>query len=159
MSITVGTNAYISISDADSYHSARGNSSWASLDDTAKEYALIKATNWLDAFYRLLWRGTRADYSQGLAWPRSGVEDPDGYYVDDSSIPQGVKDAVCEMAYKIAVNSEDPFEDEEPGIASEKVGPISIAYDGKSRRKKYPYIRELISGLIKGSSSKEIVRG
>jgi len=158
LSIEVGTDTYISTVTADAYSSARGNSGWDALTTSEKEQALVKSTSWLDSKFKNLWKGVRADVDQVLAWPRYAVYDEDGFSLDDETIPTAVKNACAEMAYKIACENENPFEDEEQGIASEKVGPISINYDGRARQKKYAYIRGILAGVTKGANNPEVVR-
>ena len=158
MTFEVGENSYVSVTDADEYHSLRGNSGWTELSNTEKEQALVKATSWLNSALANKWKGRSADYEQSLPWPREGVYDEDDYYVDGNIIPQAIKDATSEVAKKIAVDGEDLFSGEERGVASESVGPISVSYTGGSRTTKQNYILGMIRGLIKGQASVEIFR-
>jgi len=87
--------SYLSVADCDTYHTNMGNTGWAG-DATVKEVALRKATKFLDNKFRLRWKGTRTNEDQALAWPRSNVEDIDGFYYDSDGIPQTLKDATAE---------------------------------------------------------------
>ena len=54
-----GAESYISVVDADDYHTNHGNTSWGSADTTAKEIALRKASEYLDGKYGKRWLGIR----------------------------------------------------------------------------------------------------
>ena len=72
--------SYASVSVADAYHTARGNTAWAALATTAlKEAALRKATDYLGQTYGLRWKGYRMTTTQALDWPRELVCRP-GFY-------------------------------------------------------------------------------
>lgn len=96
MTITVGTDSYISLADSNTYFGNNiRNDEWEILDDTVKERALKTATKFLD---RQTWMGSKTSDAQALAWPRSGVTDRYGTAVSSASVPQQVKDAQCELA-------------------------------------------------------------
>ena len=59
--------SYISVADADTYHSDRGNALWTGTD-AVKEEALRQATEYLDATYD--WKGSISLTTQALNWPR-----------------------------------------------------------------------------------------
>ena len=65
--------SFISVADADTYHSNRGNTDWASLLTAAKEQNLRKATDYICQVYRMKWAGTRVNGTQALDWPRAYV--------------------------------------------------------------------------------------
>ena len=81
-----------------------GNSSWAAASEADRETAKRKAAQYLDLQFSQRWRGERANETQALAWPRSGVYDDDGYAIDSDSIPQKLKDAeaVAALLYEAA---------------------------------------------------------
>ena len=69
MTITVGTNSYITRAAAIAYAAERG----VTLADTAAtDVLLIKATDYMETLEGR-YRGTRTDADQALAWPRSGA--------------------------------------------------------------------------------------
>lgn len=160
MSLTVGTDAYVSVADCDAYHTALGNTSWTGLD-AAKEAAIRKATMWIDNAYRGRWKGIRCDSTQPLAWPRWDVTDEDGLYVDPATIPTAIANATCEAALRIIAGTDlDPDRDRGGRIKSESVGSLSVVYaDGAPSGTTFPRIDRIVSGLVAGRSSMRIERG
>ena len=98
MALTGGVDTYISLVDADEYFSGRLLvTDWSSLSTTDKQAALRMACRNMN---RLNWQGERADRSQILAWPRSGVlkwHDGDAE-IDDDIVPAEIKHVQCEIA-------------------------------------------------------------
>lgn len=109
--IVVGTNSYISVSDADDYFETRLYAgAWATASDDDKARALIMSTKHID---RLILKGRKKQFSlQTLQFPRcypgdlislveyvGNLPEPmaDGW-VCDIDIPQVVKDACSEQA-------------------------------------------------------------
>jgi len=94
MTITVGTDTYVTVVEADTYFAARmGFDSWAVLDEPTKEKALVSATQQLDTLCS--WYGSKCDSAQNLAHPRTA---------DCPDVPQDIKDAQCEIAFPVSVN-------------------------------------------------------
>lgn len=87
-------NSYLSVSDADDYHTDLGQSDWTGTD-AVKESALRKATKYLDSTY--VWAGTIKSTTQSLNWPREGVVDSEGRDLDNQ-VPSKIKDATAELA-------------------------------------------------------------
>ncbi len=101
--------AYCSVADADAYHVARGNATWAALITGAKEEALRKATEYMDSEYYGRWSGLRLESAQTLALPRIQMPNRDYgngqvYYPFDV-IPTGVIRACAELALKSTVST------------------------------------------------------
>lgn len=93
-------NSYASVAQADAYHSDRGNALWTG-GATAKETALIRATQWIDGRYGSRWNGTRWKLrDQALDWPRVYAFDRDGTIIDGDTIPPEVIYATCEAALR-----------------------------------------------------------
>jgi hypothetical protein len=68
MILTVGTNSYCSLDEANSYHETRfGNTLWTDQDDDDKIRALIGACNLLET---VTWDGDKVIHDQVLEWPR-----------------------------------------------------------------------------------------
>ena len=64
-SIVTGAESYISVADASTYHSNRGNTAWASLStDAIREQCLRKATDFMRQAYRSRWQGYRVNEDQ-----------------------------------------------------------------------------------------------
>jgi hypothetical protein len=159
MSIVVetGTGAsnsetYISVADASTYHTARGNAAWAALaSDTVREQALRKATGYMVATYRNRWQGTRKVEDQALCWPRYSVV-VEGYLVDDDIVPEIVKRACAELALKAA--AEDLAPDLEQVTISQTVGPIRTDYDRYSPQwKRYRAIDAMLLPYLKSGGA------
>lgn len=99
MAITVGTDTYISVADADAYHTAHGDSDdWSSASTAEKEGALRLGTQALDLTHRGRWQGRRSTEAQALDWPRDGVYDADGYLLLNTATPSGIANASAELA-------------------------------------------------------------
>jgi len=93
--------SYISVADADTYHTKfTASAAWAGAGTADKETALRQATQYLDDEYRGRWKGYPVDDEQALAWPRLDVEDENGYVVDSDAVPEQVQRAAAEMALR-----------------------------------------------------------
>ncbi len=167
MALTVETGAglsnadsYLSIADADTYCSGHGLTAWADATEAAKEIALRSATQYIDSKYRGCWKGVRANEDQALAWPRASVVDSDGYVIDSESLPENLKDATAEGAYRALSESLFPDIDNNGSIKSEAVtvGPIEekIEYQGgKGLYKSYGIIAALLRDFVYSSNRAE----
>jgi len=87
--------SYLSVSDADTYWSNRADTTWSAATDPAKEAALRKATEYLDATFR--WIGVIATTTQALGWPRLAAYDHEDRQLDNQ-VPKLVENAVAELA-------------------------------------------------------------
>lgn len=150
MTLTVETgaglsnaNSYVSLSDADTYHSTyNADSDWAGTDNATKESALIKATRSLDVLYGLKYASIVGSNTQNLLWPRNAFYDRNNRLVNSNEIPQSLQDAVCETAllsiqgYNIMPgrNEKDNIEDE-----SVTIGEIAVStkYRGSGNQPAY----------------------
>lgn len=104
--------AYITNGDADLYFESRLDSDlWDETNETNKTKALATATRLID---RLNFEGDKTDDDQSLEFPRGG----------DTSIPQDIKDACCEIAYALLTGRDPEYEAEHQGTttASNEVG-------------------------------------
>lgn len=77
MTITVGTDTYISLVDAQAY--ATNNGLTLGANDTATETLLKRATVALDRIYGAQYLGTKATEAQSLAWPRNFINSDVNY--------------------------------------------------------------------------------
>lgn len=153
------SESYISVADADAYHSNRGNATWATLTTTVKEQLLRKSTDYMVAVYRLRWDGYRYVDTQALDWPRLYVPVRDictvnsyQIYVDPNIVPVQVKNACAEFALK--ANSEDLLVDQTQVVTREKVGPIEVEYDKFSPQyKRYLQIENALSIYFASSAN------
>ena len=141
-----GANAYVSVEFADEYFSARKNEAWITLDSAAKEAAIIKATDYLDAVYWGKWQGEKLKVDQALAFPRK----PFG-------MPAKFKFAVCELAIK--ANSGELLSDIERLTTKEKVGSIEVEYSSSADpTTKYAYVCSLLKPFLKNVYASSMLR-
>lgn len=157
----LNSESYIGVADADTYWAARGNDLWAPLTDTEKEEALRRGTDYMVANFRFRWAGYRQFLAQALDWPRVYVPVTDisfGYgpyptYVPFGTVPEAVKQACAEIAYRAAAGELD--EDLEQGLKSAKIGPIQVDYDTSSNRQKfYSAVYNRISQFLVGQGQR-----
>ena len=159
-SIVTGAESYISVADASTYHSNRGNAAWAALaTDAIREQCLRKATDYMEQAYRSRWQGCRIGETQALSWPRYDVN-VEGYDVDSDVVPTAVKNACAEFALKAATAELSP--DLTQGVVSESVGQISVTYDKSSpQATRYKAIDAILSPYLKaggGGCSMGLIR-
>ena len=168
-----GADSYVSLADADTYHTDHGDpSSWSGATTSKREEGLRIGTQYIDLRFSGRWKGTRVEELQALDWPRFGVLDRDDFVIDSNTVPGRLKDATSEAALRhidgvILI----PDVDTSSGIRRErvKVGSIEedITYAGRGkiittagvsvvRIKK---IDQLIQEFIHGSGSDFMERG
>lgn len=150
------SESYISVADANTRHTALGNTAWTGAD-AVKETALRVATEYMEQAFRQRWKGTRNTRDQALSWPRAGATS-DGWYIDSDVVPDEVANACADLALKAAAGDLAP--DLERGIVREKVGPIETEFDTATpQSKRYRAIEMLLAPLMKGSlASATLVR-
>lgn len=159
-------DAYLSEADADTYMTAylRAPVAWSGATTAEKEQALREATQLLDVLFGRRWVGYKASASQALHWPRLGGVDLHGYAIASTSVPQKVKDATCELAWRaITVGGVDTstgdssklIADKGAGdnIASEAVKAGSVSSEthyigGKTARPEYRKVELLLAGYL-----------
>lgn len=156
--------SYLSVADAGTYHSNHGNSTWSGTD-AAKEAALRRATRYLDGHYRGRWKGFKRLRTQALEWPRYEAYDLSGYDLDSDEVPTAVKHATAEAALRelVSPGSLQPDLDRGGMVQSKTVsaGPVSssttYAADATAR-KLFSVLDELLSALVRSSTSVKLVR-
>lgn len=137
------SNSYVTLAEANTYFDTHPQASgWTGLasDDIRNRY-LITAARVLDACFQF--NGFKAVANQAMQWPREGAVDRDGGdsgirvpgsntpsgYFDSDSVPQGIKDAQCEMArFLVASNRMD----DAPGTGIKEFelpGAIRVAFE------------------------------
>lgn len=129
--------SYISVADASTYHSNRGNTAWAALaTDAIREQCLRKATDFMEQAYRKRWSGYRNTATQVLSWPRSyvylepfvsGAVGAYPYLVADNIVPTEVKNACAILALKASTDTLAP--DLTQAVLREKVDVLEVEYD------------------------------
>lgn len=92
------STSYVSIAEALTYHSDRGNTAWAAVLPAAQQIALIRATQAVDVRGTGRFVGEKLTAEQALQWPRENAIGIDGFEFGEDEIPIVVKNAVCEGA-------------------------------------------------------------
>lgn len=150
--------SYLSVADADSYHTLYGSTGWNGTSDE-KEVALRVATQYLNASYGQRWVGSRINSTMSLDWPRKSVIDRDGYAVSFTAVPTPVKHATAYMALRsIQGDTLIPDTAAASNVTSESVavGPVSTSktFAGvKSAAKVYSIVESLLGDLITSAGS------
>ncbi len=133
--------AYVSVSDAGTYHTAMGNTGWTGTD-AVKEVALRRATQYIDSHYRF--RGVALTSTQALAFPRDlGLTWP----------IRSLSHATCELALR-ALSGTLHADQDDRAVVSEKIGPIEVGYaapqfGGQTR---YAVVDDLLAPLTAGGA-------
>lgn len=150
-------NAYLSVAEADSYFQARNTPKWTTRNTPDKERAILYATAFLDSnFY---WLGHIKRLEQALGWPRILVYDKDNRTVSSDSVPQRVKDAVCELALEGLDKPLSPSLARGGAVKRQKVSSLEIEYfERASSDRTFPIIRQILRGLYKESPTAELCR-
>ena len=144
--------SYISVADADTYHSNLGNTSWAALETGPKEILLRKATNYMIQVYRDLWNGLRSVSGQALDWPRSGVVVDDFVAIDIDEMPNEILNACAELALKS--NASELLADKTRGVKRKKIGPLDTTFDTSSPEgKRYSSVDAMLNPYIRFSKN------
>ena len=115
-----------SVADSLAYHSARGNSTWATITTAQQEQALRRATDYMEAVYSQRWAGTRTTSTQALSWPRYNVF-VNGYVTSSSAVPKPVIAACAELALRAAAG--EVLSDSTQQKTRTKVDVIEVEYD------------------------------
>jgi hypothetical protein len=154
MSLTVGTDSYISVTDADTYFSGvLYPDPWTTTDNATKEKALRLATRRIDS---LMIRGVKADPEQTLEFPRALYSHSTTYqntyldnplsnhsirrlpgWVAETEVDNAVLNAVCEEALALIKNGSEANKREElqrQGVTSFSLGNLSETFSGGSTR-------------------------
>lgn len=168
------SESYISVADADTYHTNRNpDSAWLNLGTTEKEAALRRATDFMVQRYRQRWKGMRVKLAQALDWPRAGAQLEDfyepqfdprpsyfsglAYLIPEDVVPVEVQRACAELALR-SVDSALAPADLAPDIdrltIREQVGPISVEYDrAAAPTKRYQAVDMMLAPLLKPSGA------
>lgn len=142
------SDTYATLAEAQAYAGDQGTDAAAAwlAADTKQEGTLRQAARILDTF---TWKGIKLNALQALEWPRSWVEDKNGYPVYPTVIPKQVKNAQCELAIRLLAADR---ADEDPRIAiREKVGSIEVEYASGGRPRVVPgFVTTLCGQFLQG---------
>lgn len=125
-------NAFCSVSHADDYLADRGTpSAWSSASTADKEFAIVKATQYLNSLRRFDYRGRKASASQRLQWPRTGVYEAAGADepLPSDEVPAAIKDATAALAALVVAGSDlQPTLARGGAVQERTVGPLTTRY-------------------------------
>ncbi len=131
--------AYVPVEWVDDYFLLRGAKKWRDATHEDKEYAIVLATDYIDASY--VFPGVRLDTGQSLEWPRSGAYDKYGTPLVE--VPGQIKKATAELAIRALEGSLLPDLENQGTVKMERVeGVVTIEYggDGAYPLKSFTYI-------------------
>jgi hypothetical protein len=132
------TTEYLTVSAADSYHSARANGGWSGTNE-AKAAAIRRATDYIAGRYNARWN---------VAF-------------DESDIPDEVEYAIAEAALRELMVPRSLTPDLKRGgaIKSVQAGSVAVTYmDGATNETVFTAIDNLLSSLVLGSGVVKLVR-
>lgn len=149
MSLTVGTDTYVSLANADTYWANHYDSAdWDAATDANKEKALRVATQYVDKRYS--WIGSHpGTSSQNLAWPRLNAVDKQGR--TRTGIPDEIKDATAWLAQEEIRTGILRSKSRGGAIKNVKAGSVAVEFeDNAPSQPSYDYADLLLSNITKG---------
>lgn len=147
--------SYCSVAFADTYHAKNRISAatWAALSTANKQYRLETATELLDRACE--WEGQPSEDipdEQALQWPRYGCVDRNGWAVDSNVIPEDLKRATADLAYRLQVADLD--KDPTRGISEIKAGEVGIVFDPTRTQPVLPRsVKEYLRSFLRNGGS------
>jgi hypothetical protein len=152
------------------YHTARGRDA-SDYTDSEVNVALLVASEWLDGAFGYRWPGYKVgDRQQQIRdWPRSWVQDREGYPVSSETVPVEIEQATYEAALRHLQNPAVLQTDYTPPrykrVSIE--GSVSAEYLNLSAQQvqaQFPIIGQILAPIMEGnggvsSISSGIVRG
>lgn len=136
--VTIGgetSNSYVTLEEATSYLTEYRlyATEWteAAGGDLDREAALRWATVLIDSYFNF--SGTINTKEQALRWPRYGAFDSDNRLIEQTLIPQDIKNATAELAYELLKRDRS----EEPGLLGQgfreaKIGSLEVKLDDRA---------------------------
>lgn len=159
-----GANSYVTVAGADAYFDERlGSAAWGAATSDEKARAVIMATRRLEI---LRYAGSKTDTDQALQWPRYGVLDVNGLLYDSDAIPEAVKRATYELAFRYVTDaaSGDPLAGSGlEGYSEVKVGELAVKVrgegeGGKSKTDLPEFVEETLEHMLAAGGSSGSVR-
>jgi hypothetical protein len=161
----VDANAYCTVAYVDNYLNDHGApASWFALSQGAKEQAIREATRFMDQTFNFV--GRKYTKLQSLMWPRTGVEDAEGWAWAASELHPSLLEATALFASEVA-NGNPLIKnvlDGNPGVRSESgtlPGPLSSSktYAGvKGTQPLYTLAIRTISYILDTSARDNLLR-
>ena len=142
------------------YHAARGRDVTAQ-DDDQIEIALLVASEWLDGMFE--WPGYKVGTreTQTRSWPRSHVQDVDGWPVNHLVVPVEIEQATYEVANRwIAeptVLTPDYTPEKYKRVSID--GALTVEYrglDAAQVQKQFPILGVILARLTGGSNASSL---
>lgn len=161
--IVTGADSYVTVAEADTYWSDRGDpSQWTALTTAQKESALRQATEYLEVNF--CFKGCLEDTSQPLSFPRSEFYDREGRLLAGAGIiPTAIKNAQIEIAIRIAINNTRlDTNTSDNNIIRERVGDHEVQFSSGARNEftAYAYVNKLLKSYTLSSlNNSRIIRG
>lgn len=162
MTVTVGTDTYLSVADADTYWANRNDTTWAAASTAAKEAALREATLYIDGTYSFI--GYQI-LENALCWPRMAVTICEGNLAgksyDNLTIPPQIKNATAELAREALDGFLMASQDRGGMVVREKVDTIEVEYAKSAPAgRSFPFVGAMLKPLISGGGAgmKKLVR-
>lgn len=149
-------NTYASVIDLRAFATGRGYTIPA--DDGECGKLLMQAMDYLEG---KIWLGQRADASQPLSWPRSGVRF-DGVDLPGDSIPQRLVAAQCRLAIESQEIDLTPSVAGGGAVTMERVeGAVTVQYEPGTNKASpsFPWFFSSLRGLVVGGNQIRIERG
>lgn len=159
--IVSGAEAYISVTDADTYFSSRGNpTSWSGATTAEKEAALRYATQYMELRYRF--KGDLIESTQPLSFPRTSFYNHDNKLLAGSgTIPTAIQHANAELALRhLTENLFYSTNPDDSRITSKSIGDVSETYDVNRSSSRFTFIDLLLGDyLLNSPSVVPVIRG
>lgn len=155
---TTGANSYTTLEEADAYHADRDHTEWAEASTTAREAALITATDYIEAFYRPLLPSVST--TQPLQWPCYLV-DPCGLSYS-SGVPARLKAATIILAMEaISGPLIVPVERGTKSVRKklDGVGETETEFDDAAPFDRFPAVTAMLDGIATPKGSGTIAMG
>lgn len=142
-----------------SYHTERGRDV-SEYDEAAISVALLVASEWLDGSFGHRWPGYKVgDRNQQVRdWPRSWVQDREGYPVDAETVPVEIENATYEAALRHLTDPTgllvDHTDDRYRRVSID--GAIAVEYRGLNAmqvQKQFPVIGNILAPIMEGGGN------
>ncbi len=139
------SNSYATEAEGNNYFASRLNSDgWDNASSQNREVALVMATRILDDW--IAWKGIKANETQALRWPRYSVYDQDGFLIENTVIPQWLKEATFEEAIYL-LDADRTSEPDTKGFKELSVGSLKLVID-KMDRDSITVIPDMVIAIV-----------